>query len=77
MAAMPFDLANLVLFFMQKRRKRMAKTKKLIWSVSKVVGVVVISVASVYGYMTYKKKRRIYAQPIRGFTSTGGESVGI
>ena len=55
----------------------MAKTKKLIWSVSKVVGVVVISVASVYGYMTYKKKRRIYAQPIRGFTSTGGESVGI
>ena len=29
---MPFDLANLVLFFMKKRRKRMAKTRKLIWS---------------------------------------------
>ena len=55
----------------------MAKAKKLIWSVSKVVGVIVIAVASVYGYMTYKKKRKIYAQPIRGFTSTGGESGGI
>ena len=74
---MSFDLANLVLFFMQKRRKRMAKAKKLIWSVSKVVGVIVIAFASIYGYMTYKKKRKIYAQPIRGFTSTGGESGGI
>lgn len=55
----------------------MAKTKKLIWSVSKVVGVIVISAVSVYGYMTYKKKRKIYAQPIRGFTSIGGESGGI
>ena len=55
----------------------MAKAKKLIWSVSKVVGVIVIAVASIYGYMTYKKKRKIYAQPIRGFTSLGGESGGI
>ena len=55
----------------------MAKAKKLIWSVSKVVGVIVIAFASIYGYMTYKKKRKIYAQPIRGFTSTGGESGGI
>lgn len=77
MAMMPFDLANLVLFFMQKRRKRMAKTKKLIWSVSKVVGATVIIFASVYAFMTYKKRRKIYAQPIRGFTSIGGESVGV
>lgn len=55
----------------------MAKTKELIWSVSKVVGVIVIVVVSMYGYLTYKKQRKIYAQPIRGFTSTGGESSGI
>ena len=55
----------------------MAKTKKLIWSVSKVVGAILIVFASVYAYMTYKKKRKIYAQPIRGFTSIGGESGGV
>ena len=62
---------------MQKRRKRMAKTKELIWSVSKVVGIFAIVIVSLYGYVTFKKKRKIYAQPIRGFTSLGGESSGI
>ena len=55
----------------------MAKTKELIWSVSKVVGATVIIFTSVYAYMTYKKRRKIYAQLIRGFTSIGGESVGV
>lgn len=55
----------------------MAKTRKLIWSVSKMAGISIIVLTSIYGYMTYKKRRKIYAQPIRGFTSMGGESGGI
>ncbi len=55
----------------------MAKTKELIWSVSKVVGIFAIVIVSLYGYVTFKKKRKIYAQPIRGFTSLGGESGGV
>lgn len=55
----------------------MAKTKELIWSVSKAVGIFAIVIVSSYGYVTFKKKRKIYTQPIRGFTSLGGESVGI
>lgn len=55
----------------------MAKTKQLICSVSKVVNVCAIVVASVDGYMTYRKKRKIYVQPIRRITLLGGESGGI
>lgn len=55
----------------------MAKTKELIWSVSKGVGIFAIVMIPLYGFMTLKKKRKIYAQPIRGFASLGGESGGV
>lgn len=55
----------------------MAKTKELIWSVSKVSGIFAIVIVSLYGYVTVKKKRKMYAKPIRGFASLGGESGGV